>query len=64
MVLLTNKKKKNKTKRKNFQTIVEGHLKEDFEGCKKMEKDNEFKAKTIPDELQPLLPEFTDITPS
>ena len=43
---------------------MEGHLKEDFEGCKKMEKDNEFKAKTIPDELQPLLPEFTDITPS
>lgn len=32
------------------------------DGCKKLQKENKFKGKTIPNKIQPLLTEFADIT--
>lgn len=61
---LINKKKNHKSEWKMFLTIVKGNLEEDFDGCKKLHKEDEFKVKTIPEEVQPLLIEFTDVTPS
>lgn len=63
LVPLTNKKKKYKAEEKKFLDIVKGHLEDDCDGYKKMQKENDFKEKTILDEVQPLLVEFTDITP-
>ena len=61
---LTNKKKNPKAEGNNFLTIVKAHLEEDCDGCKKLQKEDEFKMISIPEEVQPLLVEFTDITPS
>lgn len=49
---------------KNFLTIVKSHLQDDCIGCKKLEKKEEFEVKIVPDEVQSLLAEFTNITPS
>lgn len=44
---LTNKNKNSKTKAKNFLTIVKGHLEDDCDGCKKLNKEEEFEVKTV-----------------
>ena len=64
LVPLTNKKKNHKAEGKNFLAIVEGHLEEDYDGCKKLHKEDEFRMTSILEEVQPLLAEFADITPS
>ena len=61
---LTNKKKNFKTEGNNFLIIMKTHLKKDCDGCKKLEKKDEFKVKTVSKTVQPLLVEFTGITPS
>lgn len=64
MVPLTNKKNNSKIEGNNFLAFVKGHLEDDCDGYKKLEKEEEFGVKTIPDKVQPLLAEFADITPS
>lgn len=59
-----NKKKSYKPEGKNFLSIVKGLLEKDYEGCKKLEKEDEFELKTIPKEVQSLAAAFADITPS
>lgn len=61
---LTTKKKNPNAEGKNFQVIVKGHLEEDYDGCKKLQKQDEFRMTSIPREVQPLLVEFADITSS
>ena len=39
-----------KAEEKNFLTIVKGLLKEDFDGCKKLHKKDDFKMKYISEE--------------
>ena len=51
LVSLTNKKMNLEAKEKNFLTIVKGLLKEDFDGCKKLHKKDEFKMKSIFEEV-------------
>lgn len=46
-----NKKKSYKPEGKNFLSIVKGLLEKDYEGCKKLEKEDEFELKTIPKEV-------------
>lgn len=52
------------TGRKGFLTVMKGHLEENYDGYKKLQKKDKFKPKTIPKEVQPFLAKFTDITPS
>lgn len=47
-----NKKKSYRPEGKNFLSIVKGLLEKDCEGCKKLEKVDEFELKTIPKEVQ------------
>ena len=47
--LLLNKKKNSKIKEKNFFNFVKSYLKDDCDNCKKLEKKEEFKVKTVPD---------------
>lgn len=61
---LTTKKKNPNAEGKNFQVIVKGHLEEDYDSCKKLQKQDEFRMTSIPREVQPLLVEFADITSS
>lgn len=51
LVPLMNKKKSYKPEGKNFLSIVKGLLEKDYEGCKKLEKEDEFELKTIPKEV-------------
>lgn len=60
---LTNNKKYPKAKEKNFFTIMNGHLKENCDGCKNLQNEDEFEVKYILEKVQPLLDEFQDITP-
>ena len=62
LVPLTNKKKNPKPNGMNFLVIVNGHLKENCYGCKKLQKKDVFWMTFIPEKVQPLLPEFADIT--
>ena len=64
LVPLTNKKKNPKAEGKNFLAIVKGYLEEDCDGCKKLQKEDEFVMTSIPENVQSLLVEFADITPS
>lgn len=47
--LLTNKKKNSKIEEKNFFNFIKSYLKDDCDHCKKLEKKEEFKVKTVPD---------------
>ena len=47
LLLLTNKKKIHKAKGKNFLAIVKGYLEEDCDGCKKLQKEDEFRMTSI-----------------
>lgn len=55
---LTNKKKNPKAEGKNFQTIMKGHLEKHYDGCKKLQKEDESKVKFILKKVQPLLSEL------
>lgn len=61
---LTNKNKNSKTKGKNFLTIVKGHLEDDCDGCKKLNKEEEFEVKTVTKKVKSLLAEFANVIPS
>lgn len=63
LVSLTNKKKNHKAKGQNFLAIVKGHLEEDCDSWEELQKEEEFEVNFIPEEVQPLLVEFADITP-
>lgn len=47
LVPLTNNKKSSKIEGKNFMTIIKGHLEEDYEGNKKLEKEDEFEVMIV-----------------
>ena len=51
LVPLTNKKTNFKTEGNNFLIIMKAHLKKDCDGCKKLEKKDEFKVKTVSKEV-------------
>lgn len=42
---------------------MKGHLEKDRDGCKKVQKEDAFEAKSIPKKVQPLSVEFAKITP-
>ena len=42
---------------------MKGHLEKDRDGCKKVQKKDVFKVKSIPRKVEPLLVEFANITP-
>lgn len=51
LVPLTNKKMNFKTEGNNFLIIMKAHLKKDCDGCKKLEKKDEFKVKIVSKEV-------------
>lgn len=64
LVPLTNKQTNFKTEGNNFLIIMKAHLKKDCDGCKKLEKKDEFKGKIVSKKVYSLLVEFTGITSS
>lgn len=64
LVSLKNKKKNPKAEGHNFPAIVKGHFEEDYDGWKELQKEEEFEVNFVLEEVQPLLVEFPDITPS